>query len=302
MKRIAFIGQGRYFKACSFEDSYDENFGKFFDLDFESTQNNLVIDLLNYEPTTIVFFRPDAFSLLTRTIKDHLKIKIIGVLTEPVSAPKFRRVDNIRDRRKRLKVEILKCEVDYWVCYTPDLAHFVGRYVDVSAVFPLPVNDNLFRVETSGQNILGKPIFLGRLNKHRNDLLHKVKHQYDPLIVENGLPIEVLSELYPDKTLVTLNLHVGSIRTFEHRALCHMAQGHLVVSELLTPDYGFLPDCEYLLIKSDLDLLQLLESIYNNIPLSKWIANRGHLMSKRHRASEVWPSLIDSIFIGSDLV
>jgi glyoxylate carboligase len=115
------------------------------------------------------------------------------------------------------------------------------------------------------------------------------------LIIENGLDFFQFSQVFSDLSFNAINIHVGTIQTFEHRVLVHMAMGHLVLSQVLQPDFGFLPNCEYVHFTNTVSLEDALSRIEKDPQWSSWVAERGRLMVEKHRASEVWERTHKSI-------
>jgi hypothetical protein len=293
--RIAFVGQGRYFLAASFEGRKGKISGKFFDLDSPNTKlENLLSDLVDYSPDLVVFYRPDFFLDTSNAIFDLQVAPVVGFLTEPIGSAFTYGVDNLRSRRKSLRTTLSSLRLNYIFCFTHELADFVSKYKIVTSVMPLPVNDVLFsRPRTS--EIFSKIVFVGRINEYRKNILQNIKHAYDPLVIDNGVTYPSLKQILPDKNVIAINIHVGRMRTFEHRALVHMAMGHLVISQKLFPSFGILPNCEYLIFQSGLDLEKQIEKVKNNPELAQWIAARGNDMANRHIASEVWANVYSTI-------
>lgn len=289
--RIAFVGQGRYFLATSFQGRLKGSIGKFFDLDSQLiSEEHILSGLVEFRPNVIVVYRPDFFERLNNLIYDLQIAPVVGFFTEPVGKRTTFFVDNLRQRRQFLKNSLKHLKLDYHFCFTDDLAEFVSRYALVSGVMPLPVNDKLYsqrKFDLSNAKI----IFLGRMNVYRSNIVDSIKHEYNPIVIDNGLGFDELESLIEKKSAIALNIHVGKLKSFEHRVLGHMALGHLVISQPLIPDFGFLPDCEYISFDSSLDLVRQLEKIRKNPEWATWIANRGIEMVKRHKASEIWSQL-----------
>jgi hypothetical protein len=122
-----------------------------------------------------------------------------------------------------------------------------------------------------------------------------LKSNYNPLIIENGLDFFQFSQAFSDSSFNAINVHVGTIQTFEHRVLVHMAMGHLVLSQVLQPDFGFLPNCEYVHFTNADSLKDALSRIEKDSQWASWVAKRGRHMVEKHRASEVWERTHKSI-------
>lgn len=286
--RIAFVGQGRYFLAASFEGRQGKVLGKFFDLDSRGARlENLLSNLIDYSPDLIIFYRPDFFLDESNAIFDLQVAPLVGFLTEPIGSVFTIGVDNLRSRRKSLRVALNSLRIDYIFCFTHELAEFVSKYKIVTSVMPLPVNDELFFRPRSNE-IFSKIVFVGRINDYRKNILQAIKHAHDPLIIDNGVTYPLLRQILSSENIIAINIHVGRMKTFEHRVLVHMAMGHLVITQRLLPSFGILPNCEYLIFHSARDLERQIEKVDSNPELAQWIAARGNDMANRHVASEVW--------------
>ncbi len=298
MKSIAFLGQKGYFHASSFTGQNSQISGKFFDVGRDGTQSDeevskILKKLIDYQPDYLVYFRPDLYPSFTRKVSEVYAGPRIGFLTEPVTHKKFSSPDNIRERKRHLLSTLKSCEVDFWYCYTNELADFVSAKVTVQSVRPLPVNDKLF-VGASNRLDFSQPTFvhLGRLNEYRMSYLNSIKENCNPIIIENGVPISDL-EKFVKSSIVGINLHVGPINNFENRVLLHMARNHLVMSQVLRPDFGLLPGCEYIYFETQDELAVAVNDCQENPELAKWVASRGHMFAQKFRASKQWLDILD---------
>lgn len=300
MRRIAFVGQSRYFLSSAFVGKNSHIFGIFIDIsrDGDRTQldeENAMKKLKDFAPDFIVYFRPETYPDFTKEVFKAWGLQSIGFLTEPVTSIGKKNTDNIQERRAYLLENISRCEVDSWICYSLELADFISSKIRVRSVQPLPVNDEIFQESQSLLNLEDqKIVFVGRLNPYRISYLDPIKQKFNPLVIDNGLDLGELGDLLKNKSVVGLNLHVGSMLTFENRVLMHMAQGHLVVSQILTPDFGILPGCEYLAFESPSELIQTLDLCQANPDWANWIRLRGAMFSENFRASLQWKKIIDT--------
>lgn len=300
MKRIAFLGQSRYFLSSAFVGKNSHISGIFVDIarDGERTQldeENIVSQLEDFAPDFIVYFRPETYPQFTKFLFNLWGLPTIGFLTEPVTSKSKINVDNILERRNHLLENVSRCEVDYWISYSLDLADFISTKIKIGSVQPLPVNDELFRkplpqIKMDDQKV----VFVGRLNPYRISYLDPIKQKYNPFILDNGLDLSEVGEYFKNNFVIGINIHVGSIVSFENRVLTHMAQGHLVLSQILSPDFGILPGCEYLGFESPNDLIQTLRLCEENPNWANWIRLRGALYSQKFKASSQWKRIIEA--------
>ena len=259
----------------------------------EKEESETLKNLIDYQPDYVVYFRPDLFPEFTKKVSKIYAGPRIGFLTEPVTHKRFSSPDNIRERKHHLLSTVQMCEVDFWYCYTNELAEFVNGKINVQSVRPLPVNDKLF-ARTSDFLDFKDPTFVhvGRLNDYRMSYLNSIKEICDPVIIENGIPISDLVKFLKGG-IVGINLHVGPINNFENRVLLHMARNHLVISQVLKPDFGLLPGCEYFVFESPGELAESVKNSQEIPELANWIASRGHQFAQKFRASKQWLDILD---------
>ena len=90
-------------------------------------------------------------------------------------------------------------------------------------------------------------LFLGYSTEHREQWLVDSKHRFDVLHAAHGVFGDRLLALFA-RTDVAINLHGEPYPTFENRVSLHLAAGHLLLSEELSPLHGLEPDVDFLLI------------------------------------------------------
>lgn len=294
MRNLVFIGQKRYFFDASFHGisrGWSSNF-----IDLDSTQSNLeVLEILGrYQPSIIVMFRPERVAVLSQLIKGKFNCVVIGYLSEPIARRFLPTQDNLRSRRNYLLRELHNCYVDYWICYSKELADELNSRIDVWSCMLMPVNDDLF-VESLTKLVRRQPIFVGRLNPYRQNFINEIKQAHDPIVIENGVSLRSVNKLWNSDRFIGINIHVGKIANFEHRVYIHMALGHLVFSQMLPMESGLLPDCEYVQFDSPSELDSKLTEFNTNLARGELIAKRGNLMVQRFKASVIWTNVCNSI-------
>jgi hypothetical protein len=291
--RIAFVGQKSYFFDASLEKS-DHLVCSFFDHQNGISELVTIKSVLEFQPDVIIFFRPEVQGNLSRCLKNALNVLQVGYLTEPLVSGSSNRVnvDNLKERRDLFLAEIKKTAIDAWICYSNNTAEFASRKINPSFVMPLPVRDKVF---ADIKNVSGpfQPVFVGRLNEYRTSFLNQIKHDHNPIIIDHGIPITKINEF--NSKILGINIHVGKMNNFEHRATMHLAMGHLLLSEILDPSFGILPNCEYIEFTTPASFKNAIQWISQNEELSNWIRLRGHNYSKRFKSSILWPRVIDSL-------
>jgi hypothetical protein len=155
---------------------------------------------------------------------------------------------------------------------------------------PIPVADRIFRPV---RRVQGTPrmLFVGRSTIHRERFLMDVKHRFDCLHVAFGVQAEELERLL-ERHHITFNIHNEPYPSFENRVLLHLAAGHLVISEPLSPTHGLEPGFDYLEIVHPEDLLALATEARAFPDAFHRVRVRGRQKAELARASRVWPALV----------
>jgi hypothetical protein len=99
------------------------------------------------------------------------------------------------------------------------------------------------------------------------------------------------------EAVVAVNLHDDERPTCEHRALCALAQGRLLVSETLTPSRGLEPGIDYLEARDFDDLFLCLEAATRAPGSFRRVQLRGRRKAELFRASRVVPRLVGDLLL-----
>jgi hypothetical protein len=138
-------------------------------------------------------------------------------------------------------------------------------------------------------------LFVGRSTVHRERFLMDVKHRFDCLHVAFGVQADELERLL-DRHQITFNVHNEPYPSFENRVLLHLAAGHLVISERLSPTHGLEPGFDYIEITHPEDLLEIATEARAFPDAFHRIRVRGRQKAEQARASRVWPALVRDLF------
>jgi hypothetical protein len=149
-----------------------------------------------------------------------------------------------------------------------------------------PVDDALFAPVTRSRRP-PRIVFAAPSTEHRERWLTTAKHLHDVRHVAHGITPGRLKPLL-DQTDVGLVAHPTERPTFDHRAALHLAAGHLLVSQPLTPGHGLEPDIDYLETPDPEALARILTPIRTAPDTYHRIRVRGRLKAERFRASHVW--------------
>jgi uncharacterized small protein (DUF1192 family) len=93
-------------------------------------------------------------------------------------------------------------------------------------------------------------------------------------------------------TDVQINLHNNPYPTFENRVSIALANGHLVISEPLSPDHGLVAGRDFLQITTAAELEARVAELTADPDAHLEVQRSGRAAAERFRASAVYPGLI----------
>ena len=161
-------------------------------------------------------------------------------------------------------------------------------------VVPLPVDDGLYDLAPAEPAHPARALFLGPSTRHRELWLTDVKHHFDVLHVAHGMHGDKLRELL-GRTDVAITLHPSDDVGYEHGVSLHLAAGHLVLSEPLSPGHGLEPGLDYVEVTSPAVLRETMAGVHRHPALHHAIRRRGRRKAEQFRASRVWPRLLGDL-------
>jgi hypothetical protein len=290
--RIAFVGQATYFRACSLEHS-DAQLATTF-IDFRAGRDVLPVRaaLEAFAPHAIVVFRPE---ILPPGALADMRVPVLGFLTEPIVRREGPEAHWDLEHRHRELSRLDPDNVDRIVSFDPLIVPTADRIMPVWRSLPLPVSDRLFRPVRRVRPPAGL-LFVGRSTWHREEYLAQAKYRFDVLHVAFGAGLEELERLL-DRFTVTFNVHNEPYPSFENRVLLHLAAGHLVISEPLSPSHGLEAGRDYLEIDSPEQLTEAAawarEAPVELLP----VRLAGRAKAQISRASRVWPALVRDLYL-----
>jgi hypothetical protein len=287
--RLAFVGQSMYFEACSLGPHSTDIESTFIDFRRGEDADRLLASLLDTKPDVAVFFKPES---VPAGLLDELDALTVGFATEPLGSSSSRGNADL-ERRLAEFGRIDPGNFDRIISYNALMVPAIETVAPVWRSIPLPVADRYFRdVRPAYQR--PRVIFVGRSTPHREALLSAGKHRYDLVHIAHGVSADDLEEI-ADGYDVGLNLHNDAYPNFENRASFHLAAGHLLLSEPLTPTAGLEPGIDYVEIDSRDTLKRRLGEIFESPDLYHSIRVRGRDKAELFRASKVYPSLVDDL-------
>ena len=245
--------------------------------------------LADVAPDVVVVFRPE---IVAPGLFDDLDALTLGFSTEPLprdAAPvhpdQLFRLGELTDADAS--------QFDRIVTFDPLSATAAAAHLPVWRSLPLPVDDRFYAPVGAWQRP-PRPVFVGYATEHRERFLVDAKHEFDVLHVAWGLHGDALRELFV-RTDIALNVHHSAYPSFENRVLLHLAAGHLVISEPLSPRHGLQPGVELLEVRTSEELRRTIRSVRAAPEGYDPIRRAGRRSAERFRASHVWPRLIGDL-------
>ena len=283
--RVAFVGQSTFFRACALEGDAEGLHGTFVEHRGGADPGALIGALEALEPHVVVVFRPE---IVPAGLFAGLRATTVGFLTEPLP----RRGDSHPDLERRLRElgSVDAGNFDRIVSFDPLIAETADRVLPVWRSLPLPVADRYFR---DVEPLTGSPrvVFIGRSTEHREKMLTPAKHQFDILHLAFGVDADMLERTLAEHD-VGINLHNEPYPSFENRVALHLAAGHLVLSEPLSPSHGLEPAIDYLVVTGAGDLVAAIDALRRYPGVYHRVRVRGRRKAEGFRASRVYPRLV----------
>lgn len=288
--RFAQVGQSTYFEACALDDSLDTIETVF--LEFRAGADPLPVReaLDRFQPHVVLVFRPE---IVPAGVFAGLRAATVGFLTEPLPRASSKHPDL---ERRLHDLEMTDANnFDRLVAFDPLIADTASGVAEIWRSIPLPVSDRLY---SSLRPQRGRPraLFIGRSTPHREDILVASKHAYDLLHVAHGVDVDMLEELFREAD-VGINLHNEPYPSFENRVCLHLAAGHLVLSEQLSPSHGLEPGIDFIEISSAQEALHVLHVLETYPGSYDRVRIRGREKAELFRASAVYPRLIHDLYL-----
>jgi hypothetical protein len=290
--RLAFVGQQTFFRACAWEEDSARAITTFIEFRDGRDPELLREQLQAFAPHAIVVFRPET---VPAGVLADFGVPVLGFLTEPISRTTSGSASHWDlEQRRRATARMDRANVDRVVSFDPLIVPTVDEVMDVWRSLPIPVSDRLYRPVTRHD---GPPrmLFVGRSTVHRERWLRDVKHRFDCLHVAFGIQAAELERLL-DRHEITFNIHNEPYPSFENRVLLHLAAGHLVISEPLSPTHGLEPGFDFVEVDDPDALLAVAAHASADPAAFLPIRVRGRQKAELVRASRVWPALVRDLF------
>ena len=201
---------------------------------------------------------------------------------------------DLENRRRELQA-LDPDNVDRVVSFDPLIVDTADQVMPVWRSLPLPVSDRLFRPVRRVPSPAGL-LFVGRSTQHREQYLAEVKYRHDLVHVAFGAGPEELERLL-HRFAITFNVHNEPYPSFENRVLLHLAAGHLVISEPLSPTHGLEPGIDYVEVGSPEELTEAGRLARLNPQHFLRVRLAGRAKAEVSRASHVWPALVRDLLL-----
>jgi hypothetical protein len=288
--RLAFVGQSTFFEACVLEPGVDPRLEpRFYEFRGGGDVDALLASLERSDPDVIVVFRPE---ILPAGAFAGIRAAALGFLTEPLPRTGNGGGASHEDLERRLWElgNVDGSNFDRIVAFDPLIAETADRVLPVWRAVPLPVSDRYYR-PVKAPDPTSPPLFVGRSTDHREWLLTPSKHRFDVLHLAFGVDAARLERLM-DEHWLAINAHNDRYPSFENRVCLHLAAGHLVLSEPLSPQHGLEPDIDFLEFRGREHLERILTALQRDATRWQAIRVRGRRKAEQFRASRVYPRII----------
>jgi hypothetical protein len=288
--RIAFVGQSTFFEACAMHERSTRFETRFIEFRDGADADAMLAGVHEFRPHAVAVFRPE---IIPAGAFADLRAATLGFLTEPLPRTSGRRAHpDLRRRRSDLR-RLDPANFDRIVSFDPLIVPTADEYMPVWRSLPIPVADRLY---ADVRRIEGTPqmLFVGRSTPHRESFLRPTKAEFDLLHIAFGVAAAELERAMREHQ-VAINLHNEPYPSFENRVCLHLAAGHLVISESLSPTHGLEPGIDYLEVGRPDELLRIARSLARFPDAYHRVRVRGRRKAEEYRASVVWPRLMGDL-------
>lgn len=284
--RVAFVGQGVYFRQCAMDRTSRGVEPTFLDFRAGAPPAPLLSELQALDPDVILVFRPE---IVPAGLFADVRAVTIGYLTEPLPRSNGSRHPDLDARMWWLR-QVDPTNFDRIVSFDPLIAETAGDVLPVWRSLPLPVADGFF-LDVHERAAPPRLLFIGRSTEHREQMLEPTKRRHQLVHIGHGLAGERLKRFLA-RADVQLNIHNNPYPTFENRVCVALAAGHLVISEPLSPSHGLEPGIHFLQARTPAELLELVEQLARDPRCYSDVQAAGRQAAERFRASIAYPQLL----------
>ena len=285
--RVAFVGSRSAFDGCALHLPAGGLVPAFVDFRAGVDPMELKGALRAAAPHVVVVFGPQG---IPAGLLSDLPAATLGFLTEPVQRWEGAPPPEVTDP------ELSRTDVtafDRLVSFDALVASTAGATTPVWRSMPLPVDDRMYAPVRPADRP-PRALFLGSSSEHREQFLVQAKHEYDLLHYAHGLWGDDLRDVL-GRTDIGVNVHTDREPGFENRVLLHLAAGHVLLSEPLSPLHGLEADIDFIPIMRPDELLFVLGQLHRRPDLYDRVRLRGRAKAEWYRASRVWPRVVGDL-------
>jgi hypothetical protein len=287
--RVAFVGPRAAFDACALHAAAGGVVPAFVDFRAGVDPLELKAALRSAAPHVVVVFGPQS---VPAGLLSDLPAATLGFLTE--SIPRWEGAPP--PAVSAGDTELSRTDItgfDRLVSFDALVAGAATASTPVWRSIPLPVDDRMYAPVRAAHRP-PRALFLGSSSEHRESFLIHAKHEYDLLHYAHGLWGDALREVL-GRTDVGINVHTDREPRFENRVLLHLAAGHLLLSEPLSPLHGLEAEIDFIPIMRPDELLTVLGQLDRRPDLYDRARLRGRAKAEDYRASRVWPRVLGDL-------
>jgi hypothetical protein len=176
--------------------------------------------------------------------------------------------------------------LDRLLSFMPSLTGTRIAGSEVWRAIPPPVSDALFS-EVRPLHHSPRAMSIGRSTPHREAMLMPAKHHHDLLQVIHGVSGRPMIELLEEHDVgVYVAREPGG--GFSQQIGVHLAAGHLLLAEPLSPVHGLERDIDYLQFDSPEGLVWMLDRLGRFPEMHQHARVRGRLKAEQYRASRLF--------------
>jgi hypothetical protein len=290
--RLAFVGQSTYFRVCvpppgtpGLETTFIE-----YRQGLDPRPMRAALDA--FAPDAVVVFRPE---IVPAGVLADVPAPVVGFLTEPIPRRAGHDAASHPDLEKRARdlAALDPHNVDRIVTFDPLTVPAADQVMPVWRSLPIPVSDALYR-DPAPMPARPRLLFVGRSTAYRESFLRPVEREFDLLHVAFGAGAEMLAELMASHD-VTLNLHNEPYPSFENRVCLHLAAGHLVISEPLSPSHGLEAGLDHLEVATPDEMLEAVRDVMARPHAYDRMRALGRRKAEAYRASVAFPRLASDL-------
>jgi hypothetical protein len=282
-KKIAFVSCNKTHAHSSFTGNSDALTGKLFLSDARQVEI-LEHELADFQPDLVIVFDPENFTQFARVLSRYFSV---GYFLDPLPFDGNygdTKLNQNFDKLEKLSLEI-STTYKYLIAGNSNFSRAYESLFNIWQYRTLPVNDSLFRARLEPDlSNYNQVLFAGEVNENTKKYIEEVNTKQS---VISSLEIgndQIVGSDFP----VGLNLHSFKFVDFEHDALIHMANGRLLLSQVLSPKLNFKNGFSHLEFDSPGNLMELLEDISSYPDSYEAIRRYGFHATSRYKASKMW--------------